>query len=58
MVTYYAKKNGLIPVQTLNEAQWISVVNPSEAEKQFLLSTLNIPEAFYNDIEDMDERPN
>lgn len=57
MVTYYAKNGGLVPVQTLNEAQWISVVNPSEAEKQFLLGELSIPEAFYNDIEDTDERP-
>jgi magnesium transporter len=57
MVTYYAKKDGLMPVQTLTEAQWISVVNPSETEKNFLLNELRVPEAFYNDIEDMDERP-
>lgn len=57
MITFYAKNNGLVPVQTLNQAQWISVVNPSDAEKQFLLGELRIPEAFYNDIEDMDERP-
>ncbi|KOS06933.1 magnesium transporter CorA [Flavobacterium akiainvivens] len=57
MVTFYAKNNGLVPVQSLNEAQWISVVNPTDTEKDFILNELHIPEAFYNDIEDMDERP-
>jgi magnesium transporter len=29
----------------------------TEAEKKYLLEELQIPEAFYNDIEDIDERP-
>lgn len=57
MVTYYATNSGLMPVTTLNKATWISAVNPTDAEKQFLLGELKIPEAFYNDMEDMDERP-
>jgi len=57
MVTYYTTNGGLTPVTDLNNATWISTVNPTNAEKQFLLQELKIPEAFYNDIEDMDERP-
>ena len=30
---------------------------PAEEEKRYLIDELGIPEAFYNDIEDVDERP-
>jgi magnesium transporter len=57
MVTYYKNQNGLIPTSYRNEANWISVISPTSAEKDFLLNELQVPEAFYNDIEDIDERP-
>jgi magnesium transporter len=57
MVTYYTKNAGLAPATTPNNAAWISAVNPTESEKQFILGELKVPEAFYNDIEDTDERP-
>jgi magnesium transporter len=57
MVTYYKNQNGLIRTPNRNEANWISVVSPTSAEKDFLLNELQVPEAFYNDIEDIDERP-
>jgi magnesium transporter len=57
MLTYYKNQNGLIPTPYRNEANWISVVSPTSAEKDFLLKELQVPEAFYNDIEDIDERP-
>jgi len=57
MVTYYKNQNGLTQAQNRNEANWISVVCPTPQEKQFLLEELKVPEAFYNDIEDIDERP-
>lgn len=36
---------------------WINVVCPTKEDKKFLLHELQIPQAFYNDIEDIDERP-
>jgi magnesium transporter len=35
---------------------WINVECPTEAEKKYVLDELK-SEAFYNDIEDIDERP-
>ncbi|MXN93060.1 magnesium transporter CorA family protein [Flavobacterium sp. Sd200] len=57
MVTYYKNQSGLTHAQNREEANWISVVCPTAKEKDFLLNDLKIPEAFYNDIEDIDERP-
>jgi len=58
MVTFYTKDNcGLTTAATQNGANWISAVNPTEAEIRYLLDELQVPEAFYNDIEDIDERP-
>lgn len=39
------------------ESIWVSAVNPTLSEKTYLLDELKLPEAFYNDIEDIDERP-
>ncbi|MFC4816490.1 MULTISPECIES: magnesium transporter CorA family protein [unclassified Flavobacterium] len=49
--------SGLDSTENLNDNCWIAVENPTENDKAFLLDTLGIPEAFYNDIEDVDERP-
>ena len=57
MVTFYKNHIGLTQAQHINEATWISVVAPTPQETRFLLDELKIPEAFYNDIEDIDERP-
>ena len=57
MVTFYKKSNGLAIAQSITDATWISLVNPTQQETKFLLEELKIPEAFYNDIEDIDERP-
>lgn len=57
MITFYKKNNGLIQTPTLETNSWISVVAPTTEETSFLLQELQIPEAFYNDIEDIDERP-
>ncbi len=36
---------------------WVNVILPTEKEKDFLINELKIPEGFYNDIEDINERP-
>ena len=36
---------------------WINVVKPTPEEKDFLIKKIELPEAFYNDVEDPEERP-
>ncbi|MCV9928009.1 magnesium transporter CorA family protein [Flavobacterium sp. LS1R49] len=57
MITFYKNNNGLFPTENRENNKWINVVCPTKEETKFLLHELQIPEAFYNDIEDIDERP-
>ncbi|KIA97805.1 magnesium transporter CorA family protein [Flavobacterium sp. KMS] len=57
MITFYKNNNGLFPTENREDNKWINVVCPTQEETKFLLQELQIPEAFYNDIEDIDERP-
>lgn len=58
MVTFYTKNNyGIIATKSQADAIWISAVKPNPQDKHYLIAELGVPEAFYNDIEDIDERP-
>jgi magnesium transporter len=57
MKAFYKNNNGLIATKEWTPNCWINVECPTESEKEYLLEELQIPEAFYNDIEDIDERP-
>lgn len=57
MITFYKNKNGLFQTENRENNSWINVVSPTTEDTKFLLQELQIPEAFYNDIEDIDERP-
>ena len=57
MRAFYKNNNGLIEVQEWSPNCWINIECPTESEKNYLLDELQIPEAFYSDIEDIDERP-
>jgi magnesium transporter len=57
MITYLKNGKGLIRTDQWKKNCWVNVENPTESEKQFIFDTYNIPLAFYNDIEDADERP-
>jgi len=57
MRAFYKNNDGLIEVEAWTPNCWINVECPSKSEKKYLLDELQIPEAFYNDIEDIDERP-
>lgn len=57
MRAFYKNNNGLIAVSDWFANCWINIECPTEEEKRYLLKELQIPEAFYNDIEDIDERP-
>lgn len=57
MKTFYTNNNGLIEIPKWTPNCWINIESPLPEEKKYLLEELQIPEAFYNDIEDIDERP-
>ena len=57
MIRFYKNNNGLEISPKWISNSWISIENPTAEEKDYLLNTLQVPEAFYNDIEDIDERP-
>lgn len=57
MKAFYKNNNGLISIKDWQPNCWINIENPTEEEKKYLLDQLQIPEAFFNDINDIDERP-
>ncbi len=57
MTVFYKNNNGLEISEKWIAKSWISIIDPTSEEKDYILNTLQVPEAFYNDIEDIDERP-
>lgn len=57
MRTFLKNGNGLITTDTWEPNCWVNVECPTLEDRRFLFEELQIPEAFYNDIEDIDERP-
>jgi magnesium transporter len=57
MKAFYKNDNGLVGTKEWTPNCWINIESPTKSEKKYLLEELQIPEAFYNDIEDIDERP-
>ena len=57
MKAFYKNNNGLIQSKEWVPNCWINVECPTAEEKIYLLEELKVPEEFYNDIEDIDERP-
>lgn len=57
MITFLKSIKGYLPVKQWERNCWINVEVPTLEEKNYLITELGIPEAFYNDVEDVDERP-
>jgi len=57
MKTYWKNGKGIISCPQWEPNCWVSVEIPTDEEKRYLIDELGVPEAFYNDIEDVDERP-
>jgi magnesium transporter len=57
MKAFYKNNNGLIESAAWTPNCWINIECPTVEEKKYLLEELQVPEEFYNDIEDIDERP-
>ncbi len=48
---------GFTEIDVWQKGCWANVVKPTVDEKNFLIENFNLPEAFYNDIADPEERP-
>lgn len=58
MKTFYkCTDSGVAELEKLADGTWVHVQEPTGEERDFLEQTMGVPKAFYNDIEDVDERP-
>ena len=57
MITFFKNEKGLAPTVSWEPFCWVHVEEPTISEKNYLFQELKVPEPFYNDIEDVDERP-
>lgn len=57
LISYLKTENGLVFCPQWEEKCWINVEEPTLEDKKYLLEELQIPESYFYDIEDVDERP-
>ncbi len=57
MKSFIKSANGFYNCKAWEPNCWINVECPTESDKAYLLNELKIPESYFNDIEDVDERP-
>lgn len=57
MKTFYINSKGLIPCTNWESNCWVHVEQPTDEDVNYLVDDLKMPVSFYNDIEDVDERP-
>ncbi|HPD96221.1 MAG: magnesium transporter CorA family protein [Bacteroidales bacterium] len=57
MKSFWKREIGFIPTTEWEPYCWVNVEIPTDDDKRYLFDELGVPEAFYNDIEDVDERP-
>lgn len=57
MINFLVNGRGLQHSEEWKPYCWVNVEEPNEQDKKFLFEKLNIPVEFFNDIEDIDERP-
>jgi magnesium transporter len=57
LITFLKNEKGLAPTVRWEPFCWVHVEEPIISEKNYIFQELKVPEAFYNDIEDVDERP-
>jgi magnesium transporter len=57
MKTYWKNGKGIVSCPQWEPNCWVNIEIPTDEEKHYLIEELGVPEAFYNDIEDVDERP-
>lgn len=56
MIEFLVNKKGLERTENWEKDCWINIEVPTKEDKNYIINSLNIPEEFYNDIKDIDER--
>lgn len=57
MRTFLKNGNGLVACEHWEPNCWVNIVEPTDNDKDYAVNELKVPTAFYDDIEDVDERP-
>ena len=57
MITYLVCKNGYHETPEYCSKAWIRVTIPTKEDVQFLIESFGVPDSFFSDIEDIEERP-
>ena len=56
MRTFLMGKVGFVEKKVWEPNCWINVVSPTQDDLRYLIDEMGIPEAFIDDVEDVDER--
>lgn len=57
MRSFLINGNGLVATPKWEPGCWVNITKPTQEDKEYAIDTLGVPLAFYEDIEDVDERP-
>jgi len=57
MIKYLVCNNGYYEIPEYSSKAWINVTIPTQEDIRFLIKEFGVPESFFNDIEDIEERP-
>lgn len=57
MRTFLINGTGLVPADKWTPNCWVCLTQPNQSDKDYVTKTLGVPLSFYEDIEDIDERP-
>jgi magnesium transporter len=57
MITFFKNGQGIEQCNAWEPNCWVNCEQPNDEDKAILFNELQIPEAYFNDIEDIDERP-
>jgi magnesium transporter len=57
MITYYKNGHGQEEIPQWESGCWIHISKPADEDLHFLANELKVPEDFYSDVADIDERP-
>lgn len=58
MITFFTKNSNTFAVtDTFQPDCWVNVIQPTDNDADFLLNKIGVPESFFDDIRDQDERP-
>src|SRR5215469_13761187 len=57
MIKYLICENGYRETPEYRSKAWVCVTSPAQEDIKFLIEKFSVPESFFSDIEDAEERP-